>query len=286
MEVVKNRKVYILTNLPKYVNNKMPEITKKIIEYATSEDIAQYKTKIETEFEELKSSLNTGVDVEFKREAIGLVAAATFARELSIFLDCCKLLDRARNSNGSLNFESRTDLGLAMSAYFPDSQIDFLEYFKEPVLPYAREIKPSYSDYETFFKAWYATQTNNQKPYTISEQQKRELIKYGTESLESIVTLSKSNREIDDNLVCELKPVLISFLALSKAFNEFRVPKETISLLYSKISKFKSKKVIYGMHTLTRIFAEKIILTKLNEMTPSKNKTAKSIDYMPLTLEK
>lgn len=225
-------------------------------------NISGYKERIKEEFESLKTLVPHNVDFEYKRRAIGLSAASVFARELGINLDIEELVRTAMNCNGSLNHESRADLGLAISAVSPGS--NFLQYFEEPHSPYATEIKAPYADYDTFFKALYAIQISDKRP-EISEENKRRLIQAGETSLDRIVSMI--DKRFDEHLIFELKPILISYLALTKEFEEFRVPKDIINNIYSKISKFeKSEGIKWGIHTRSRIFAEKIILAALNEL--------------------
>lgn len=240
----------------------MANITKRELktDLTNNEPLELFKKKIQEEYNRLiKKVHNYSGIVEFQREICELALASAFAKEeININLDIKTSLEKVITSyNGCLNSESLSDLGVAIASYFPEK--DYSWCFKRRDTQYCREIKPLSVDYGMLFKIIYASQIRNQN-IDLSQNQKERVLQHRKTALEEIALWVKQ-RYLDDNTVFELKPLLIGQLVICKEFKNFRVPKNILDLIYSRISQFKPK---YDT-TERRIFTEKVLLSCLDK---------------------
>jgi len=245
----------------------MANIVKKIeTNLINNEPLELFKKKIQEEYEGLikkaYENLHKGpytIEFQFRREICELALASTFAKEeLSINLDIKSPLEKVIDGfSDGLNSESLSDLGVATASYFPKK--DYSWCFKSRDTQYCREIKPFSVDYGMFFKIVYAAQIRNQS-INLSQSQKEEMFQHGKKALEEIISWAKKGN-LDGYTIFEIKPLLIGQLVVCKKFKDFRIPKDILDLIYSRISQFKPK---FDLEEY-RAFTEKVILSCLDE---------------------
>ncbi|MFH2023640.1 MAG: hypothetical protein ABIJ10_04955 [Candidatus Micrarchaeota archaeon] len=214
-----------------------------------------------------------------RRAASSLLAIAVFARELDISFDTAELFEVAntnwdltanvgkddprQNPFYALNWETRQNLGLANFVLGPKTISDHIvpDCFEDP----KSELLATSADFRKFFVSIYMSIATGY-PVSFSDEETLHLLGFGAEMIAGMRSFVFDDKyQFMGRCMVDFNTVLIGLLAISKQFDNFRVPPSLLEDLFDGLVEHEK---ISNMDTIPslRTFMSKILLLVLHQL--------------------